>query len=489
MTAQPEGPKVGRSGAAAPYEWQIQRLIERRLPSMLGLQLIASEFRGVSSGRRRADSVALDAEGRAVIIEYKRLCSESIINQALDYREWLRRDPRAINDRVWECRPGLQVDWSQARIICIAHSFARTDEALCAHLPFVERYLYSLNEEHLLLANVRRPDDWQRSPLSQSEQRWIQQVRPGQSGQANSQPDAIKAEQAGREALNALGRALRHANTHTTTQQHGWHHLTAALRAAPAPSAQQTRDLSAIDRPEQDQAEWQLGPNNRAAPQVNQTPRIHLIQETTMTQATTSATSEILPLEELGPISPACAEDFARLNAPTPERSALNAALERRFAAARLSPGAGRKSGQPSWYDQHQDVVSLLERCPDAQLWRLLTLHHALARGSTSVQVHKMYLGYHNHDGQWATLRIDGPHKAALRLYADPTPWLHLGVADMSVARTEERGSGRARLMVESPEDLGLALQLCALTQRHNHRRWDQETPRARAASDRTQAG
>lgn len=64
-------------------EREIQALFESNLYSILGLQLVKSEF---SIKNRRIDTLAYDQQSKAfIIIEYKRSKSNSVVDQGFTY--------------------------------------------------------------------------------------------------------------------------------------------------------------------------------------------------------------------------------------------------------------------------------------------------------------------------------------------------------------------------------------------------------------------
>ena len=69
-------------------EKNLQKLVEDNLMEVLELHFIATEYTTTFGGR--IDTLAVDANGAPVIIEYKRNKNDNVINQALSYLKWLK---------------------------------------------------------------------------------------------------------------------------------------------------------------------------------------------------------------------------------------------------------------------------------------------------------------------------------------------------------------------------------------------------------------
>ena len=111
-------------------ERQLQRLIEANLQNFLDANLVASEFMvnvdGVQGGR--IDTLAIDKENTPVIIEYKKTQSESVINQALFYLEWLVTHKGDFEIAVQKkLGKDASVNWENPRVIVIAERFSPYD--------------------------------------------------------------------------------------------------------------------------------------------------------------------------------------------------------------------------------------------------------------------------------------------------------------------------------------------------------------------------
>lgn len=112
-------------------EKSLQTLFEANLNALLGVKFLATEYSTGSVHGGRIDTLGIDEDGCPVIIEYKRLISENVINQGLFYLDWLMDHQKEFQ---WLVMKNLgnaiaeTVDWSGPRLICIASDFTRYDE-------------------------------------------------------------------------------------------------------------------------------------------------------------------------------------------------------------------------------------------------------------------------------------------------------------------------------------------------------------------------
>ncbi len=75
---------AGRLQAQAGFvrlEKGLQNFVERNLETLFGVRFVASEFSTGSKHRGRIDTLGLDGDGTPVLIEYKELENENVINQ------------------------------------------------------------------------------------------------------------------------------------------------------------------------------------------------------------------------------------------------------------------------------------------------------------------------------------------------------------------------------------------------------------------------
>ncbi|MGY4968319.1 DUF5655 domain-containing protein [Streptomyces nigrescens] len=118
------------TGASVAQEADLQALVERNMEVMLGVRFLATEFSTGDGHGGRIDSLGLDESGTPVIVEYKKDTSQSVLNQALFYLDWLLDHPydfHALVQRELGDEVAAAIDWSRPRMICIASNFTRYD--------------------------------------------------------------------------------------------------------------------------------------------------------------------------------------------------------------------------------------------------------------------------------------------------------------------------------------------------------------------------
>jgi len=76
-------------------EKTLQQLVEANLSEVLDMAFLASEYTTTFGGR--IDTLAVDASGAPVIIEYKRNKNDNVINQSLSYLKWLKSQKPAFS--------------------------------------------------------------------------------------------------------------------------------------------------------------------------------------------------------------------------------------------------------------------------------------------------------------------------------------------------------------------------------------------------------
>lgn len=113
----------------ARLEKDLQLLVEQHMEAFLGVRFLASEYTTSNGGR--IDSLGLDENKCPVIIEYKRHSNENVINQGLFYLNWLldhKADYQLLAMKVLGNNFVDEIEWSGARLICIASDFNKYDE-------------------------------------------------------------------------------------------------------------------------------------------------------------------------------------------------------------------------------------------------------------------------------------------------------------------------------------------------------------------------
>jgi predicted transport protein len=130
-------------------EKSLQQLVEVNLKEVLDLVFLASEYTTTFGGR--IDTLAVDASGAPVIIEYKRNKTDNVINQSLSYLKWLKSQKPGFFEKLMQDKLGADVlkttglDWANPRVICIAEAFSKFDVDTAEVVPLrieLMRYRY-----------------------------------------------------------------------------------------------------------------------------------------------------------------------------------------------------------------------------------------------------------------------------------------------------------------------------------------------------------
>lgn len=118
-------------GRSATVEKSLQNQIERHMDEFLGVRFLATEYSTGKAHGGRIDSLGIDENGCPVIIEYKRLRDENVINQGLFYLDWLLEHQADFKLLVLD-RLGKEIaesiEFSSPRLLCIASDFTKYDE-------------------------------------------------------------------------------------------------------------------------------------------------------------------------------------------------------------------------------------------------------------------------------------------------------------------------------------------------------------------------
>ncbi len=114
-----------------PTEKPLHEQIEKHLLEYLGVCFLAREVMiGASEldsdEEGRIDTLGIDSAGRPVIVEYKRGSDRNVVQQILDYREWLLKNKPMFRELVRESDRNCvkKVSW-QPRLIVIAGEVTR----------------------------------------------------------------------------------------------------------------------------------------------------------------------------------------------------------------------------------------------------------------------------------------------------------------------------------------------------------------------------
>lgn len=158
------------SSQFAKLEKDLQQLIESQMECFLGVHFLATEYTTTNKGR--IDSLGIDENNCPVIIEYKRHSNENVINQGLFYLNWLL-DHRADFQLLVMHTMGNQyidkIEWSGARLICIASDFNKYDEHAIQLIDRnIELMRYKYFSDDLLLLELVNSQSSQTKQLSKS---------------------------------------------------------------------------------------------------------------------------------------------------------------------------------------------------------------------------------------------------------------------------------------------------------------------------------
>lgn len=111
-------------------EREIQSIFEQNLNTVMGLELVKSEF---SIKNRRIDTLAYDQQSKAfIIIEYKKDKNISVVDQGFTYLSLMLENKA---DFIIEYNESLkrqltrdEVDWSQTRVVFVSTSFTENQK-------------------------------------------------------------------------------------------------------------------------------------------------------------------------------------------------------------------------------------------------------------------------------------------------------------------------------------------------------------------------
>lgn len=124
-------------------EKEVQKFYEDNLERLLGCTFIHSELQ-IENGR--IDTFAIDEDNRPTIIEYKRESKDTVLLQALFYKNFLQRFPEVAEKFIIK-KKGLdfldEVNWNNLRVIIVAQDFDKWTIASTTFLEGVD--LYSFN--------------------------------------------------------------------------------------------------------------------------------------------------------------------------------------------------------------------------------------------------------------------------------------------------------------------------------------------------------
>ena len=138
-------------------EKDIQNIFEVNLDSIMGLQIVKSEF---TIKNKRIDTLAYDKQSKAfIIIEYKRSKNISVVDQGFTYLSLMLENKADFiveyNETLKSSLKRTDVDWSQTRVAFVSTGFTENQKAatnfkdIAIELWEVKRYennLISINQ-------------------------------------------------------------------------------------------------------------------------------------------------------------------------------------------------------------------------------------------------------------------------------------------------------------------------------------------------------
>jgi predicted transport protein len=118
-------------------EVEVQRRVGAGLQQMLGVRLVASEYRTGPWHRGRVDTLGLDENGSPVVIEYKRGSHSGVLSQAVSYLAWLdsaHHEVEALVKEALGAEAAAGIDWRCPRVVCVAAGFSHHDRVAVRRL-------------------------------------------------------------------------------------------------------------------------------------------------------------------------------------------------------------------------------------------------------------------------------------------------------------------------------------------------------------------
>ena len=155
-------------------EKDLQKVIEKNLPTVFGCRFVASEFQTGAQHAGRIDTLALSEDNNPVIIEYKKVESSDLINQSLFYLSWIQDHPgEFIIAAQKKLGADVVVDASDVRVICLAPNYKKYDlhavQVMGANLELWTYRLFkndSLYLEEVFQKSVTTPGPPSEKPLT-----------------------------------------------------------------------------------------------------------------------------------------------------------------------------------------------------------------------------------------------------------------------------------------------------------------------------------
>ena len=177
----------------------LQDLFETHLHSLTGIDFLASEHSTGQRHKRRIDTLGIDGDGCPVVIEYKRHRDQNIINQGLDYLDWLEDHPAAFRELVRNNlgrERGKGINFKGSWLLCVAGAFPRQDVVaagnsrrrigLLRYRRYDEAYI---TLEWVFGRDATAADEARKAQQREAERKAAETRRHNQAAQTDGQPD------------------------------------------------------------------------------------------------------------------------------------------------------------------------------------------------------------------------------------------------------------------------------------------------------------
>lgn len=126
-------------------EKEVQKFYETNLEKLIDAEFIATEYK-IEGGR--LDTFAIDSDKRPCIIEYKRTSSDSVLLQALFYKNFIANNWEKAYVTVLEKKGkdfADDINWQDIRVILVAEYFDKWTVASTSFLDGVELYEFAFH--------------------------------------------------------------------------------------------------------------------------------------------------------------------------------------------------------------------------------------------------------------------------------------------------------------------------------------------------------
>lgn len=178
-------------------EKSLQTLIERNLELFLKVRFLATEYNTGKTHGGRIDTLGIDENNAPVIIEYKQSINANVINQGLFYLDWLL-DHKAefkllVMGKLGE-KVGNSIEWSNARLLCIASNFTKYDEHAVNHMNHnIDLIRYRKFEEGILLFELVNTTSADGAGITSGRQATVTELYEKMSQKEKDRYESIKA--------------------------------------------------------------------------------------------------------------------------------------------------------------------------------------------------------------------------------------------------------------------------------------------------------